>query len=333
MGFMNVDKRRNIIHILCIVFLLLFAGFASLVHADDRPCINPISTVDWDFFFDRLDMHSDICVCETNGKVKVGLKWTVPEPIAFIEVVRKPYYFPCLDMEMSDSLKKYGTNYGKNGVKRNVHYIKYPVFGVLSLAMDYLCIDKYTQFDIAPPSEIDPRQNDDELSILFQPEKLLFANPIAQAICFADCISSSIEQPLNMLYWCAGCWGTIGTVATVTPGVDPVVESALLAVRQLDLLHADLQLWKYSNAPSLDYVASVADIGAVVDTICDPHIFPRIIKSQYWLNLAYPVVGDAIPIGDFGIKWSFFKQSPGEGEDFIWTVWRVRDCCIGFQYP
>jgi conjugal transfer pilus assembly protein TraU len=324
---------HNTISKLLIASLLSFLSFTSLLYADERPCINPLPAIDWDFFYDHLEMKADPCVCTTNGSVKVGLKWTVPEPIAFIEVVRKPYSYPCVGMDMSDTLKKYGTNYSDDGTKRNVHYIKYPAFGIMSLVMDYLCVDKTTQFDIAPPSELDPRQNDDELSILFQPDKLLFANPVAQAICFADCISSSIEKPLNPLYWCAGCWGSLGTVSTVTPGTNPVVESALLAARQIDLLHADLQLWKYSDAPSLDYIAQVANIGAVVDTTCSPQIFPRIIKSQYWLNMAYPMVGDAIPIGDFGLKWSFFKQSPGKGEDFIWTVWRVRNCCIGYQYP
>jgi len=63
-----------------------------------------------------------------------------------------------------------------------------------------------------------------------------------------------------------------------------------------------------------------------------PKAFPRIVKSQYWLNLAYPVSWDAVPIGDFPPKWSWFKKSPGN-EDFVWAVWRIRDCCLGFQFP
>ena len=110
------------------------------------------------------------------------------------------------------------------------------------------------------------------------------------------------------------------------------MESALLAAKELDLLHAGFQLWKFSDAPDLDYVAQAAQAGSVSDTMCSPKIFPRLIKTQYYLNLAYPTVGKAIPIGNFGIKWSFFKQYPG-GEDFIWTVWRVRNCCAGFQFP
>ena len=247
-------------------------------------------------------------------------------------MVRKSYEYPCLGIKLKDTLKLSGTNYGKHGAKRNIHYIKYPVFGIMNILLDYLCVDKNREFDIAPPSELDPRQNDDQLSILFQPEKLLYANPVAQAVCFADCVSASTGHPLNSLYWCAGCWGTLGNTVSESNGNDPVVESALLAAKELDLLHDDFQLWKFSDAPDLDYVAQAAQAGSVSDTTCSPKIFPRLIKTQYYLNLAYPTVGKAIPIGDFGIKWSFFKQYPG-GEDFIWTVWRVRNCCAGFQFP
>ncbi len=314
---------------LCLLTLALLLPITA--PAEDRPCLNPFSTVDWTFFTDKLEFKG-MCLCSTDMGTKIGMKWTVPEPIAFIEVVRKSYDYPCIGTKLADTLKLSGTNNSKHGTKKNVHYIKYPVFGSLNIVLDYLCVDKNTTIDIAPPSELDPRQNDDQLSILFQPEKLLYANPIAQAICFADCISASTWKPLNSLYWCAGCWGALGNVVTNSYGKDPVVESALLATKELDLLHADFQLWKYSDAPDLDYVAQAAQIGAVSDTSCAPKMFGRIVKSQYFLNLAYPTVGKAIAIGDFGIKWSFFKQYPG-GEDFIWTVWRVRNCCTGYQFP
>lgn len=321
--------RLNAKAVIIVLFLLLIP---SVLLAENRPCLNPFSTVDWKFYFDRLKLKGT-CACATENKVKIGLKWTVPEPIGFVETVRQSYHYPCMGATISKTLKMSGTNYSKQGTKKNVHYIKYPVFGVLSLNFDYLCTDKYTQFDIAPPSELDPRQNDDGLAILFQPDKLLYANPIAQAICFADCVSATAGQPINALYWCAGCWGTIGSLTTTTRGDDPVVESALLTAKQLDLMHADFQLWKYSDAPDLDYVAQASRAGAVVDTKCSPRVFPRIIKTQYYLNLAYPVSWKAIPIGDFGLLWSFFKQYPGNGEDFIWTVWRIRNCCAGFQFP
>ncbi|GER94906.1 hypothetical protein A45J_2672 [hot springs metagenome] len=65
-----------------------------------------------------------MCVCSTDNGIKVGFKHTVPEPIAFVEIVRKAYYYPCLDMKMGgDTLKMSGTNYSDQGVKKNVHYI------------------------------------------------------------------------------------------------------------------------------------------------------------------------------------------------------------------
>jgi len=330
----NTDNKQGL-RVSVYLFLLgigVLALWRSVSHAEDRPCLNPFSTVDWSFFFDKLELKGG-CICPAeNGLVKIGLKWTVPEPIGFVEVVKKSWNYPCVGFKLGDTLKLSGTNYSDQGVKKNVHYIKYPVFGILNIILDYLCVDKNTQFDIAPPSELDPRQNDDMLSNLFQYDKLLYSNPIAQSICFFDCAKVSTGfAPINSLYWCAGCWGTLGNTVTNSYGNDPVVESALLAVKQLDLLHADFQLWKYSDPPDLDYVARAAE-GFVAETECSPKIFPRVIKSQYHMNLSYPVSGKAIPIGNFGIKWSFFKQYPGN-EDFIWTIWRVRNCCMGFQFP
>lgn len=315
----------------CVAALLCLLTEPTVVSAEERPCLNPFSTVDWSFFADKLELKG-VCTCDTTTGIKIGLKWTVAEPISFVEVVRKGHEYPCIGLKMSDSLKMSGTNYSDQGIKKNVHYIKYPVFGVLNIVLDYLCVDKNRNFDIAPPSELDPRQNDDQLSNLFQPEKALYANPMAQAICFYDCIAASTSEPVNYLHWCAGCWGTLGTVATNAPGADPVIESALLVTKQIDLMHADLQLWKFSDPQGLEYVSQASGAGGVSNTACEPRVFPRIVKTQYFLNLSYPTTGKAIPIGDFGIKWSFFKQYPG-GEDFIWTVWRVRNCCTGFQFP
>lgn len=324
-------KRRSLFFLSLLLLAVLL--LQNSVHAQDRPCLNPISTVDWSLFVDKLKLDGT-CICTTDTSVKIGLKWQVPEPIAFIDVSRKAYDYVCLGMKMSDTMKMGGGTDSKQGIKRNIHYIKYPVFGILNLIYDYLCIDKTTTFDISPPSELDPRQNDDELSALFEPEKLLYANPIAQATGgFYDCIVSSTGSPANWAYWNAGCWGTLGNVVGNSPGADPVTEAALLAAKQIDLLHADFQLWKYSDADGLDYVASVAQAGNVVDTTCSPVVFPRIIKSQYYLNLAYPVAWKAVPIGDFPLKWAFFKQYPGDGEDFVFSVWRIRNCCAGFQFP
>lgn len=302
--------------------------FSVMAHAATRPCVNPISTVDWRFFADQLHL-SGTCMCTDDANVKVGLKWRVAEPIAFIEVTGKSFNYPCIGVRIAKSKKQNSSNYSNHGVKRNTHYIKYPVFGMLNMVMDYLCIDNNTQFDIAPPSELDPRQNTD-LAVLFQPDKLAFAAPLARPLDFADCVSTSVGYPLNQIYWNAGCWGSLINIANQSEGTKPVEEAALLAAKQLDLLHADFQLWKYSDAPGLDFVSMFSNAGGNNDTSCQPRAFARLIKSQYWLQLAYPTTSKAFRIGDFSPKWALFKQYP-TGEEFVFTVWRIRDCCAGFQ--
>jgi conjugal transfer pilus assembly protein TraU len=334
--------------------LLLVTVFFAVAKAGTPPCINPISTIDWSFFVDALEFEG-VCTCSTPGQIKIGLKWRVAEPIAFVETPRKAWEFPCFGIKKSVTKvsKKDGYTNGVQGAKTNVHYIKYPVFAVLNLVMDNLCVLKKGEkddsgqivngLDILPTgfSEVNPLIWDDYLSVLVQPEKLLLANPVAQVACLADCVASSsasdddldsAESMRNSLFWCAGCWGAIYPDTTSIYGQDDIVESALEVVRILDVLHSSFQLMSFKEVSGLDWSANFSESSVPSDVACNPKVFPRIIKSQYWLNLAYPVSWDAIPIGDFPPKWSWFKKSPGN-EDFVWTVWRIRDCCLGFQFP
>ena len=324
-----------------ILILLISFGISK---GATPPCINPISTVDWSFFADALEFKG-VCTCATDAGVKVGVKLQMAEPIAFIEVPQKAWDFLCFGSTRSKfSLqKKDGNNLGNKVSKTNVHYIKYPVFGVLNIAFDNLCTTHDKEFDIIPTglSEINLLLWDDELAALSQPWKLLFANPIAQIICLADCIASSIipssnpglgETVRNNLFWCAGCWGTIMPDTTTSNGKLSITESALKAVKVIDLLHESLQLKVYKEVPTLSWALAFSSWGQPDNVACVPKFFPIIVKSQYWLNLSYPVSWDAVPIGDFPPKWSWFKKYPSKEEN-VFTLWRIRTCCLGFQYP
>ena len=326
------------------VLMTLISSF-SISLAATPPCINPISTVDWSFFADTIEFKGN-CVCSTSGAIKVGVKLQLAEPIAFIETPNKAWDFICFGStrDKFSVQKKDGTNLGKKGAKTNAHYIKYPVFGVLNITFDNLCTMHDLEFDIIPTglSEINPLLWDDELAMIAQPWILLFANPIAQVLCLADCVSSSVVFPSNVdtfetvrngLFYCAGCWGAIQPNTTTTRGKDSVVESALTAVKLIDLLHESLQLKVYKEVSGLGWASNFSSGFPIPsDVACQPKFFPVIVKSQYWLNLSYPVAWDAIPIGDFPPKWSWFKKYPSKEEN-IWTIWRIRNCCLGFQFP
>src|SRR3546814_1441818 len=71
---------------------------------------------------------------------------------------------------------------------------------------DMACLEQ-SSVDIAYVTEIDPLWQDDTLTALINPEVALFANPLAQTACAADCGAATGKLPLDPLFWCAGCLG------------------------------------------------------------------------------------------------------------------------------
>ena len=49
---------------------------------------------------------------------------------------------------------------------------------------------------------------------------------------------------------------------------------------------------------------------------------------MYKLQLAYPKVGNVFPIGRSDYAWGFGASYPVRGEDFVYVIWRKRDCCL-----
>src|SRR3546814_13027372 len=78
----------------------------------------------------------------------------------------------------------------------------------MDLLTDVACLEQ-ASFDIAYVTEIDPLWQDDALTALINPEVALFANPIAQTACAADCGAANMKLPLDPLFWCAGCLGSM----------------------------------------------------------------------------------------------------------------------------
>lgn len=315
--------------VLLLLVLIVILVIPNVYAKKKRPCIDPLSTVDWEFYIDSFDIDfSDICTCLVNGELKIGTKWTIFEPVGFIEVVKEAFQIECLDARLEKTLKNSGSNYDEYNVKRNVHYIKYPVFSVLGAVMDYICVSD-GQLDIGTLSEVDPIHNDDRLRNIIFIDRLLYNNPVAMAICLEDCVQSTVSEPNNALYWCGGCWGTFVGAETHSFGKDPVVEAGLLALSEIDFLHYTIQFGKTSEASGLSYIIGKAGGGSSGSSLCRPVPFLRAIKSQYRLNLAYPVAGDVFKIGQFA-TWSWFRQYP-TAENFVFTVWRKRDCCGGIS--
>ncbi len=265
-----------------------------------------------------------ICTCPSPIPPlyrSVGIPISFWEPARLVDVTRTPY---CLvnmgGIHMMDTGivdRGHVSDPEADGASNsyyNVHWYAYPLLYILEVFTDFICLESGS-IDVAYMTEIDPFWNDDVKSQILNPEAILFGNPLTQAVCAADCMASSFEYPLDILFWCNGCQGSIypftGTVNYHTGGVQA---SLLVAGRFMAKLHREGLLKGY--------------IG--VDGLCDKYPMPIIKKSQYRTQMTYPIPQTTAcqPFGATSVFWQGGKEYPYGGEDFGYLIWRKRDCCL-----
>jgi hypothetical protein len=196
-----------------------------------------------------------------------------------------------------------------------------------------MCFDN-GGFDLGAASEIKPWRNDDYLSAL-NPASILksfFGNIVSElALGAIDCPSTSImDKPNNSFYYGFACAGPNGTNSNFTPGKDPMMEAHRLAGLEIEESSIGLStLWlpKTTNASFLYTPENVT----LSDSMCQETMPLVTIKSQYWLQQNYPVVGEPARIGTFGPIWSNFKTPQYSGDEVAFGLWRQRDFCM-FAY-
>ena len=297
--------------------------------------VNPITDICWKCIFPITilgvevakgrpsppEPKAPLCFCKRPPlPVPVpGIPISFWEPVRLADVTRVPYCLVNLGGVCvgNTGIRGHGGT-TKTGVIRHsfyqVHWYVYPLLYWLEVLMDFACLEN-ASFDLAYMSELDPFWNDSEKSTILNPEALLFGNPIAQAACAADCLASSAGLPLNALFWCGGCQGSIypftGHIHTHIGGV----QASLLALsRMIAKLHRELLLWGYMGKPGW----------------CGKYMMPIIRKSQYRTQMTYPVpqTTDCQALGKSAITWQGGREYPYEGEDFGYLVWRKRSCCL-----
>ncbi|MDP3613289.1 MAG: TraU family protein, partial [Rubrivivax sp.] len=186
---------------------------------------------------------------------------------------------------------------------------------------DFPCLERGS-FDLAYLTEVDPLWNDDELTLLLNPDAVLFANPVAIAACAADCVAATVGFGLNTLFWCAGCQGAIYPMDGQVPyHVGGVRSAALLSQRLTAKMHRELLAWGWHGTPGL----------------CGPYLEPIMDKTAYKTQLTYPTpTTDKIdgkccqPFGRTTVLWGAGKEFPVRGEDFAFMLFRKRNCCVGY---
>jgi len=277
-------------------------------------------------FFPNLEdkpsgSSSPICVCMKGPFPVPGITLSLWEPIAIVETTAIPSCFPTLgtslnlgisDMKFQSSSKSSILSQERESYQ--AHYIKYPVFYLLGMFLDFLCLESSGGLDIGYMTEVDPLWQNDIWAAILGPEAYLVANPIAQTACMPDAVSSTMGFPLDPLWWCLGSWGSTFPMTENTKGAPAPETSAAIASRLLFKLHRQLMLW-----------GSVGNQG-----LCGYFPMPLMMKSQYSMFPLYPIASHPyrIPIGRAGFLWNYGMESTMANKHvWAWAIYRKRDCC------
>ncbi|WP_052208901.1 conjugal transfer pilus assembly protein TraU [Croceibacterium mercuriale] len=334
---------------LALLVLVLAGGTAVAQTVPDAPgtgrCsgsfVNPITDVCWGCMFplslgalkiwpsDRSDTNNPdlpICACGTPVP-RIGVAMGFWEPVRLVDVTTRPFCFPNIGGVKMDPGLDVGRGFvsggsqvggqGQNTAKYHVHYYVYPLLYWLEILTDFLCFEQST-FDIAYITEIDPLWQDDELTTLLNPEAAIFANPIAQAACAADCLTATARLPNDALFWCAGCQGSMYPMNGNIGSNVAVTQSARLAAeRMIYKMHRTGLAWGTMGSKGL----------------CSKYLMPILKKSQYRIQQVNPtpmVNGreSCSPIGASTLPPNAAQTFPVKGEDIGFLVWRKRNCCV-----
>lgn len=336
------------IFVVLMTFLLTNAA-----NADGGKCVgkfvNPITDICWSCIFpisiggisiksgssrrDTDNPNLPVCGCMKKippSEIPVpvpGIAIGFWEPIRLVDVTRNPFCLVSMggidlghDRHYGSFAKKYDGEEHNQHAFYHTHYYMYPLIYWLELLTDFTCLEEGSM-DVFYMSEFDPMYKNS--ANFLSPEAYLFANPIAQAACSADCLAATTDLPKDSLFWCVGCQGSIYPFSGhVTGHIGGVQSSSLLATRMLARLHRLGQAKK-----------TATDDGGLNGPLCKKETSLKIVKSQYRLQMTYPIPASSgeftcNPIGMSPTLFNSGKEFPYEGEDFGYLVWRKKNCCL-----
>lgn len=302
--------------------------------------VNPITDICWGCLFplsvgglpiwpsSNIDTDNPVlpvCAC-ANPIPRIGIEMGFWEPVRLADVTMKPWCFvnlgglkldPGFDIghKTLAGVSPTGGGQQMNG-QWHVHWYMYPLIYWLELIGDWICLEKDT-IDILYLTEIDPLWQDSELTLIINPEAVIFSNPLAVAACAADCALSSTHLPNDPLFWCAGCQGTMYPL------------NGNIAAQYGHVQGSRLALERFAFKLHREGIAMGTSGGAAV---CGPYLQPIMKKSQYRFQMTNPIPstigpGSCPPIGATTAIGSG-QMVPVIGEDMGYLVWRKRNCCV-----
>ncbi len=330
---MNQSIRLTLLFLLS---LISFNGYAEAFSCSGR-IPNPVTDVDWQGVFPikiggvtvasfgQEDAGAEapaVCACPipTFPFVRIGMGVSWWEPARAAEVSTTPFCSPLLGgipLAVTTAFGKRGsaktnTN-GEGNSFYHVHWYLFPLTNWMDMMTDTVCVSNES-FDMMMLSELEPTWASDELSTIFSPEAVLFANPIAQVACAADCVAATVGFPLSELFWCAGCQGSIYPITGNVVNHESGIQASLLVIQRM---HTKL----HRILVSLDMNSKAA--------MCLSLPLPMINKRSYKTQMMYPIptTFSAQPYGRSEALWAPLHEFPVKGEDFSYLIWRRRLCC------
>lgn len=346
-----IEYRRRPVWLAMVALLAAFAA-APVQAGISPPCdgrfLNPVGDICWRCLLplsigaapvmqdsnypDTPNPAAPVCMCPMPPPIflRFGLSAGWWEPTFMVEVTRTPFCMATLDVELPDlGLVVPG---GVHAPKRNtadnedfyhVHWYSNVYTEWLVREMDTLCMELTLPTEYM--SELDPTWDNDELALLFHPESVLFANPIAQGACAADCVASTVGLPNPALFWCSGCQGTNYPPSGHANAHVGAVQATLLLAQRLGMKLSRLGLLWAPHAHS-------------PDQYCYQHFDPIMDKSQYRTQMVLPIPqtmagswgGCCQPFGKSSFLWEPGREIPFAGENnFAYVIWQKRHCCLG----
>lgn len=304
---------------------------------------NPITDTDWNNIFPitvagmvvstgdnqvapLMQAMPPVCTCPTIlGIPFIGIGITYWQPMYISEIERRP---GCLSsMGGVNVLPGYsllaseqGANPSADGNattnRMQVHWYEYPVFAMMDMMKSISCTSGLSGVNLAYVTEIDPLWQDDVWGSVFSPESVLFANPIATAACAVDAVASSINYPLDPLFWCAGSWGNVYPLTgNSSHGGDPYTMNNQIQAKFIARSHRMGLMWQTIGPTAM----------------CSPHINPVWVKSQYRYNQVAPIPrrGRAVATGSNGQLFQFppITNLPTQ-EHTVNLIWQGQQCCL-----
>lgn len=282
----------------------------------------------------RLDSESDdgatsdsfMCVCDAPPPifVRYGLSLSFWNPIGLVETSAIPNCYPSLgislpiDVGASQSLGRRSDGVKDQYISSQTHYMS--GINVLNAFVDVFtmgCLQADLQTGIDHISELLPWWQNDTWAVVFAPESLLVANPIAVAACAADSLAvSTTRKNIDPLFWCYGAWGASYPNTVNVGSGTPISSYALLAARTIASEFKSLKILKTSGKH-------------MFEAQCQPYPTIFIAKNDLKMFPVWPqVVQNGFKIGYPAEIWGFALDNPTNMGVMTWAIYQKRDCCF-----